>query len=273
MASGIAGAWDCAGGVGFPGAPSGSLQGNASGVFAGVPGSTADFNDGPITLSPTAGVPLTLTGTPGNDSLDLYTYGNSGRMAFASISGGKEIQIAEGNSSTGNNISLAPSAFQMYDTGGDSVLIHPVGITLAPLGIPCASGTYVEANGTGCANPFTGTQYAIVTCGNMGLGDGFNAIPADTYIQYDCTNKSGVTRTITGIFCYTDNAGTSSLSATNNAGSALLTGSITCGNTKTGGGTAGTLAITTLANNDAINFSFVADGTTKTTTWVVSMTQ
>lgn len=117
----------------------------------------------------------------------------------------------------------------------------------------------------------TAAASGILTCTNAGLGDGANAIAAATYPQYDCVNKSGATRTITGIFCWTDNAGTSTLAAANNAGTALLAGAVTCNNTKTGGGASGTQSgTTTLANGDAINFSFVADGTTKTTTWTVT---
>src|SRR5665213_453219 len=96
-------------------------------------------------------------------------------------------------------------------------------------------------------------------CGSRGLGDGLNTIAAGTYLQFACVNDSGVTVTILGIHCWTDNAGTSSLNAANNAGTSLLTGAVTCNNTKTGGGAAGTQSATvTLAAGDAINFTFVA---------------
>ena len=116
-------------------------------------------------------------------------------------------------------------------------------------------------------------QYAKLRC-EPGLGDGLNAIPAGTYLQFNCVNTSGVTWTITGISCWTDNAGTSSLNAANNAATGLLTGAVTCNNTKSGGGAAGTQSgTTTLANNDAISFTFVADGTSKQATFTVSLTQ
>jgi hypothetical protein len=116
-------------------------------------------------------------------------------------------------------------------------------------------------------------QYAKLRC-EPGLGDGQNAIPAGTYPQFNCVNTSGVTWTITGISCWTDNAGTSSLNAANNAATGLLTGAVTCNNTKSGGGAAGTQSgTTTLANNDAISFTFVADGTSKQATFTVSLTQ
>lgn len=88
-----------------------------------------------------------------------------------------------------------------------------------------------------------------------------------------CVNNSGATWTITGIHCLTDNAGTSTLNAYNNAGTSLLTGAITCNATKTSGGAAGTQsATTTIANTDGINFVFVADGTSKYVTATVDFT-
>ena len=128
------------------------------------------------------------------------------------------------------------------------------------------------ANGV-VTGPKLAAQYSKFEC-IPGLGDGFNAIAIDTYIQFSCVNKSGVTWTITGISCWSDNNGTSNLSAANNAATALLTGAVTCNNTKSGGGAAGTQsATTTLANNDAITFTFNSDGTTKTTSWTVTFTQ
>ena len=111
------------------------------------------------------------------------------------------------------------------------------------------------------------------TC-QTGLGDGLNAIPNGTYLQFFCVNDSGRNLAITAIHCYTDNAGSSTLNAKNNAGTGLLTGAITCNNTKTGGGAAGTQSATTiLAAGDAVNFTFIADGTSTQTTWTVSLTQ
>lgn len=108
-------------------------------------------------------------------------------------------------------------------------------------------------------------------CGSRGLGDGLNAIAAGTYLQFACVNDSGKTITLTGIRCWTDNAGTSTLNAANNAATALLTGAVTCNATKASGGAAGTQSATvTLASGDAISFTFVADGTSKQTNWSVS---
>lgn len=144
----------------------------------------------------------------------------------------------------------------------------------APLsgGTITGSGTVgITGNGIGAAQ--LAAQYSKLRC-EPGLGDGLNAIPAGTYLQFSCVNTSGVTWTVTGISCWTDNAGASTLNAANNAAAGLLTGAVTCNNTKSGGGTAGTQSgTTTLANNDAISFTFVSDGTSKQTTWTVSLTQ
>lgn len=128
---------------------------------------------------------------------------------------------------------------------------------------PDASGTVALVSG---ATSWQG-------CNGKGLGDGFNAIPAQTYPQFSCVNNTGFTITLTGVRCWTDNVGTSTLNATNNAGTGLLTGAVTCNATKASGGAAGTQsATTTLANGDAISFTFVADGTSKQTNWTVTGT-
>lgn len=118
--------------------------------------------------------------------------------------------------------------------------------------------------------PFTlPTQYTKLRC-ETGLGDGTNAITAATYLQSFCFNDSGVTWTITGIRCFSDNNGTTTLAATNGAGTALLTGAVTCTTAFAVGTQSGTA---TIASGDFIKFTQVADGTSKQSTWVVSFTQ
>lgn len=103
-----------------------------------------------------------------------------------------------------------------------------------------------------------------------GLGDGLNAITAGTYLESTCWNKTGVTLTITAIQCFTDNAGSSTLSVTNGAGTALLTGAVTCSSPIATGTQSATV---TIVNNDFIKFTFVADGTSKQSTWVITETR
>jgi hypothetical protein len=151
---------------------------------------------------------------------------------------------------------------QVVASGADINTNDQVTVTHLAAPLPIAQG------GTGQT---TFTQYTILRC-YSGLGDGLNAMAAGTYLQTNCYNNSGVTWTITRIGCFTDNAGTSTLNATNGAATGLLTGAVTC--TAAAGGAAGTQSgTTTIANGDVIKFTFVADGASKQSGWFVSLTQ
>lgn len=102
-----------------------------------------------------------------------------------------------------------------------------------------------------------------------GLGDGLNAIAAGTYLQSTCMNTTGSTVTLTGLKCFTDNAGTSTMNASGNTLGALLTGAVTCTTSFAAGTQSANVALT---NGDYIKFTFVADGASKQTTWVVTGT-
>jgi hypothetical protein len=122
-------------------------------------------------------------------------------------------------------------------------------------------GTLICDLSTGC-----GTGSGVLSC-QTGIGDGLNAIPAGTYLQSFCYNDSGGTLTITGIRCFTDNSGSSTLTATDSNGNALLTGPITCSNAFAAGTQS---AHVTIPSGAWIQFSFTADGTSEQTTWVVT---
>jgi hypothetical protein len=111
-------------------------------------------------------------------------------------------------------------------------------------------------------------QYKTWAC-ETGLGDGLNAVPAGTYLQRFCYNTTGVTVTLTGLKCFSDNAGSSTMNAAGVTLGALLTGAITCSSTIAAGTQSASVALT---NGDAINFTFVSDGASKQTTWVVTGT-
>jgi hypothetical protein len=127
------------------------------------------------------------------------------------------------------------------------------------------TGSSLTCSGSGYTLP---SQYQTWAC-EPGLGDGLNAIPAGTYLQSTCWNKSGVTKTITGIACFTDNSGTSTMSVTDGSGTALLTGSITCSSSLAAGTQSGTV---TIASGGFMKFTFVADGTSKQATFVTQGT-
>lgn len=155
---------------------------------------------------------------------------------------------------------------------GNFCLVTSCTMVTPALGTP-ASGVMTNLTGTPSAIGLTNETGLPLICG-PGLGDGVNAIAAATYPILGCVNNSGKTWTVTGIRCFTDNAGSSTLDVKNNAGTSLLTGAVTCNATKTSGGAAGTQsATTTIASTDGLNFTFVADGTSKTTTWTVAFTQ
>jgi fibronectin-binding autotransporter adhesin len=130
------------------------------------------------------------------------------------------------------------------------------------------SGNVTAAAYYGDGTHLTQTGTRVLSC-EPGLGDGLNAMAAGTYLQSTCWNKTGATWTLTAIQCFTDNSGTSTMSATNGTGTALLTGAVTC-SSSLASGTQGTTV--TIANGDFIKFTFVSDGTSKQTTWVVSGT-
>jgi hypothetical protein len=112
------------------------------------------------------------------------------------------------------------------------------------------------------------TKYKTLSC-QPGLGDGLNAMAAGTYLQTNCYNAFGATFTINSIKCFTDNNGTSTLNATNGAGTGLLTAAVTCTNAYASGTQSGTV---TIASGDFIKLTFVADGTSKQTSWVITGT-
>jgi hypothetical protein len=137
------------------------------------------------------------------------------------------------------------------------------GVTVDGSTITISSGVISSAGGYTLP-----TQYKIWSC-QPGLGDGLNAITAGTYLQSTCWNKTGVTVTLTGVQCYTDNAGSSTLNAAGNTLGALLTGAVTCSSTIASGTQSANVA---LPSGDYIKFTFVADGTSKQATWVITGT-
>lgn len=93
-----------------------------------------------------------------------------------------------------------------------------------------------------------------------GLGDGANAVTAGAYLESTCYNNTGAPITLTGFKCLTDNNGSSTVSVTNSAGTALLSGAITCTNSYAAGTQSAT---TTLVNGDWLKFTFTFDGSSK----------
>jgi len=121
---------------------------------------------------------------------------------------------------------------------------------------------------TAYADAVLKSQYKIWSC-ETGVGDGLNAVPAGTYLQSFCYNTTGVTVTLTGLKCYIDGGSSSTMNASGNTLGALLTGAVTCSTAFAAGTQSANVALT---SGDYIKFTFVADGTAKQTTWVVTGT-
>jgi hypothetical protein len=102
-----------------------------------------------------------------------------------------------------------------------------------------------------------------------GIGDGTNAVTAATYLESICYNDTGSTVTITGLKCFTDNSGTSTMNAAGNTLGALLTGAVTCSTSFAAGTQSANVALTA---GDYIKFTWVLDGTSKQLTTVVTGT-
>lgn len=288
----------------FPGAPSGAC----SPIMVAVRSDTGAFYDcltGSWNLVSSAGGGGTVTSVATTAPITGGTFTTSGTIACAtcvtSSSPGAGIAHFAGSTQavTSSAVALASDVSGQLPIGsvGSAGLSGTAPVTIAATGvIACAtcatttnggalSGTSpvaisaagaISINNNGITATQLAAQYAKKACG-FSMGDGTNAVAAATYPSsgqmLQCVNNSGVTWTITGIHCFTDNAGTSTINVYNNAGTSLLTGAITCNATKTSGGAAGTQsATTTIATTDGLNFVFVADGTSKYVTATVDFT-
>ncbi len=300
------------GGAGNPGGSSTQLQYNNAGSFGGTTGLTWDGSvltmpDGTIS-APSLQWTHTGSGKLGFYKLDNTTLGfpdqtmsfiNSGDTRFFLRLQQNNIDIVQQLASSfdltfynasgvgsghvvallsDSNLLFGPFSGGALNTGivrdgADGILnVANAGLTLQP--IKFATQSPGDNSTKGATTAFVTAavaipaQYKTLSC-QPGLGDGLNAMAAGTYLQSICWNKTGVTMTLTSVQCFTDNVGTSTMNVTNGAGTALLTGAITCSST-IASGTQG--ATTTIANNDFLKFTFVADGTSKQTTWVVAAT-
>lgn len=202
---------------------------------------------------------------------------STGAGVFLSLSTGiagttGNVALSGATSGTLNLTVNAVAGTGMYtlpDAGGGSLLL--VGVSGSTVNGNCAkfsntTGLLVDS-GSACFS--LATTYKTISC-QPGMGDGLNAISAGTYLMSECLNEFGATWTLTAIKCYTDNNGTSTLNVTNNSGTGLLTGAVTCSNAFAAGTQSGT---TTLTSGQFTKFIFVADGTSKQTTWVITGTR
>jgi hypothetical protein len=283
-----------------------------SGTFNALTGdATSTATGGATTVLGLKGVPFCTGYTPTNLQYLQYTTASSPNPCYtaATVSGsGTVTTFSSGNLSPLFTTSVATPTttpaltFALSNAAQNSVLSGPAtggagapsyqtaptisaaNMTSFPTFNQNTTGT--AANVTGTSNStlitlsalslpigqVTGTivpsQYKTWSC-QPGLGDGTNAITAATYLQSTCKNTTGVTVTITGVQCFTDNSGSSTMNAAGNTLGALLTGAVSCTSSFAAGTQSANVALT---NGDYIKFTFVADGTSKQTTWIITGT-
>ncbi len=165
------------GGGGTPGLPYGSVQGNNAGVFGGVPGTTCDFTNGTISISPTGtGVALTVTGDAhSSDALDIY-----GNVAVAPL---LVVQVTnEGNffvqDTAGDAFSITDGVVKLGVAGGSYLALDSPD-TLDGFYVQDNEGIYAisVSSLTGISlNDFTGGASLSLTPGSIALVDGSGAV-------------------------------------------------------------------------------------------------
>jgi hypothetical protein len=221
-----------------------------------------------------AGTTLPLVQGPASDT--------SGAIAaFSGTNGGKVVAATQGNLGTLLNITSG----DILVSGGSGAAVT-AGAVAANLVVASSPGAGVAhfagstqtvtssavvgsdmSNNTVTATQLA-AQYSKWSC-ETGIGDGLNAVPAGTYLQSFCYNTTGVTVTLTGLKCYVDGGSSSTMNAAGNTLGALLTGAVTCSTSFAAGSQSANVALT---STDYIKFTFVADGTAKQTTFVVTGT-
>jgi hypothetical protein len=215
----------------------------------------------PITCSDTSGsgtaqsctTTPSFTPTAGNCITYLTTTANSGTALTINVNSSAADSVAKW---AGSATTLA---------AGDIPANKPV-----PMCFDAAGNWDVMTIGNAPSGGSISSQYKTFSC-EPGLGDGTNAITAATYHQTTCYNNSGATWTITAIECYTDNSGSSTIAVADNSSNNLLSAStLTCSATPASGTV--NSSHYTISNGGWIKFTFVADGATTQTTWIISGT-
>ena len=147
---------------GTPGGLNGNIQGNNSGAFGGIPGSTSDFVNGLIGLAPTGtGVALTLTGDSSSSNIQNWNAlgSSSNPNMFAQSSGSGNI-ILNWQNDAGSSASMDPNGglFLFNPSVGDVIL--------------------QTNSGLGGGNALQGVNLTIVPNGSTKNYNGGTAVPA-----------------------------------------------------------------------------------------------
>jgi len=208
------------------------------------------------------------TAQVGGAAIAGFQYDSTGGAPAAATQGnlGTLINVTSGQALISGGSGSAVTGKALAGSGAGLTTGPASGVTSGDISTYTGTGGQLADGGTFASN--IPAQYKTWSC-QPGLGDGLNAITAGTYLQSTCMNTTGVTVTLTGLKCFTDNAGSSTLNASGNTLGALLTGAITCSASFAAGSQSANVALT---NGDYVKFTFVADGTSKQATWVVTGT-
>jgi hypothetical protein len=202
---------------------------------------------------------VTTTGSPASGQITQFSGTTSVTTATAANLGAL-INVAQYDLLLSGGTAAAPAGLApgttSYPLVSQGASANPAYAQLTSAGIASGAVTATQL----------AAQYSNWSC-ETGLGDGLNAVPAGTYLQSFCYNTTGVTVTLTGLRCYIDGGATSTMNAAGNTLGALLTGAVTCTTAFAAGTQSANVALT---SGDYIKFTFVADGTAKQTTFVVT---
>jgi hypothetical protein len=252
---------DASGNISTPGSITTGAGGSAAGYIEIGQGTAPSAGTTAVTLAAPASVTSHIQLLPAAAATGFFLGTNSsGTVTWSQVTATGSDEVVRKTSPTLVTPALGtPSAIVLTNATGFPTLNQNTTGTAGGL-----SGAALGGDVTNSGNTVTlAAKYKLWEC-QPGLGDGLNAVPAGTYLQTNCKNNTGVTVTLSAIQCYSDNAGTSTMAVTNGAGTALLTGAVTCSASYAAGTQSATV---TIANGDMLKFSFVSDGATKQTSW------
>lgn len=244
------------------------LTDSGTGVASSLPFTAPSLVSGTPSAGALAALPTGAHGMSGDESstagvpaagVDYLRFDSTSHRVKQSVNNGAEVNVP-----IPSEIPAAQVAANLASSGSTGVIGQlPIG-QVGSAGLSGSGGVSIASTG---AISLSLAGLRLWNC-QPGVGDGLNAITAGTYLQHTCINKTGSTVTITGVSCYVNGGSSSTMNASGTTLGALLTGAVTC--TTAAAGAPGTQSANVLlTNGDAIDFTFVADGTAKQTTWAV----
>lgn len=225
-----------------------------------------------FTFSPSRTVSDFRITTLASGTLYVYTGASagSGITSIGSLTSGKLLTgnggsgiKADSGCSTDGSGNLTCASFNGSGTGPAMLSGSPGTCSLSSSGEGklCLRSTINRYQYSYNGGPYSDLSGGTVPC-SVGLWNSGVAIPVGSYsLSARCMNVYGVSYSIAGIKCYSDNSGTSSASAADSSSNALLTSAVTASPTW-GVGTQS--ATTSIANGAWTNWTLTSDGASTT---------